>query len=381
MASIHSRTTADGITTYRVKWREGGKQTSREAPTMRAAKRIKAIVEAHGRWVDLDAVAEVPTLGEWADHYLMHNTRANDGTIRDYRRLLDRHVLPDLGELPLTAVTPDVLRRWVKGLDMADKTRANIFGLLSAVLGTAVEARHLSANPCRAIRLPRTDRPAEKVLITPSDLGLILRELPERYRPLIVLLAGTGMRWGEATALDVADVDLMADPPVARITKAVKHRARQTDDPGLPKTARSVREVALPPDVVKALGPLWARPGDEPLFTNTRGKRLRNSTFHTSVWQPALDRASDAERHGDARLTVRPRIHDLRAFATTWLIEAGVPIDVVADQLGHEHIGTTFGIYRRVNRENARKAAAAMQGVLSRIPDGEDDPQVAEQVR
>lgn len=384
MASVHSRTAKDGTTTWQVKWREGGAQRSKACPSEKAAKRVKAIVEAHGTFVDLDAAAQTPTLGEWVDHYLAHNTRANEGTIRDYRRILDQHVIPQLGELPLPAVTADVLRRWVNGLEtvnargqvgpMADKTRSNVFGLLSAVLGTAVEARHLTGNPCKSIRLRKTDRPASKALIAPGDLHLILKEIPEQYRPLVVLLAGCGLRWGEAAGLNVGDVDLLADPPILRITRAVKHRARQADEPGLPKTTRSVRELALPPAVVEALAPLVMRPADEPLFVNSRGKRLRNSTFHTAVWQPALKRASDPEKYGPAALTYRPRIHDLRAFTTTWMIDAGVPVDVVADYLGHEHIGTTFGIYRRVNRESSRKAAAAMQGVLRVTVDEEPQP-------
>lgn len=375
MASIHVRTAQNGQRTWQVKWREATGQRSRACPTQAAAKRVRAIVEAHGTYVEIDRAADVPTFTEWAEHHFSHATRANADTTADYRKLLALHIAPALGELPLTAITADVIRRWVRdGLaEMADKTRRNVFSLASGILGTAVEAGHIDANPCRSVRLPRTDAPKTKALLTPGDLRLILEEIPERHRPLIVTLAGTGMRWGEATALTVGDVDLLADPPVAHVVRAVKHRARRDDAPGRPKTERGTRDVALPAAVVDVLTPLVMRPAADLLFPNTRGHRIGNSTFHTSVWQPALDRACDEKRHGPAALAHRPRIHDLRAFATTWMIDGGVPIDVVADQLGHESIETTFGIYRRVNKANARKAADAMQRVLAGDPLMPDD--------
>ena len=371
MASIHKLKDSGGKrVVYRVKWRENGRQTSYTALTPREANRVKALVEAHGTFTDEMARPDVPTVAQWCDRYLEQATRPSADTVEGYRRMLARHVTPALGELAITAVTPEVARHWVNGLRMADKTRHNVVSLFSGVLRTAVEDGYLTRNPLSSIRLPRTDPPTDFRLLTPDQLRVLVSEIPEKYRPLVVTLAGTGMRWGEAAALNVGDVDLAAG--VARVTKAVKHRARQDDAPGLPKTRRSVRQVALPPQVAAVLGPLTLRPADAPLFTNSVGKRVRRSTFHGSVWSPALDRAQDPARHGDLALPHRPRIHDLRAFATTWMIDHGIQIDLVADQLGHQSISTTFNVYRRINPEAARRVAAAMGEVLGRL----DQPQV-----
>jgi integrase len=128
-------------------------------------------------------------------------------------------------------------------------------------------------------------------------------------------------------------------------------------------SARRIRPVRIVTAPAELADVLRAQAGDrsktEPLFTALRGGRLRNSTFHTTVWQPALDKA---QTQG---LGYRPRVHDLRAAAVTWLIEGGVPIDVVADQMGHESVTTTFNIYRRVNPESGRLAAAAMSAMLA----------------
>ena len=348
---------------WQVKWRENGRQRSATAPTENAAQRIKAYVEAHGTWHEHDLDATMPTLRAWAEHHLEHSTRANADTLHDYRSALELHVYPTLGDLPVSDITADAVRRWVQGLEMADKTRANTVALLSGILTTAVQAGHLRANPVAGIKLPRTDAPKDPVRITPADLAVILAALPEHWRPLVVFLAGTGARWGEAAALTVGDVDLLGDPPsippTAWIVRAVKHGATLADEPGRPKTSRSVRRVALAPAVVDALVPLVAgREAGELVFVNTVGRRIRNSTFHSSVWQPTLDKV-------EATLRKRPRIHDLRAFATTQMIERGVPDHVVADQLGHANTAITHAVYRRINPTGSLAAAAAMGAAMA----------------
>lgn len=365
MASIHERQRSDGTTAYQVKWREDGKGQSRTCDTPAAAKRLKALVDAHGTYLDEMGRDDVPTVAQVFTDYLATATRASAVTLRDYRRLGDRHIIPVLGELAITAVTPAVVRTWANGLGGKLKSRRNVFGLLSGVLATAVP-EYLPANPCKGIRLREDPTPDERHLLTSEELAVILEEIPEHYRPLVATLAGTGMRWGEVAALTVGDADLRADPPYLRVSKAVKHRSTQRDAPGTPKTKRSNRRVILPAQLPPVIAPLLDRPRDAPLFPTPRGNRIRNSTFHTKVWQPAMDRATDREVHGDRALAHRYRIHDLRAFAATWLIEEGVPLHLVADQLGHESVNTTFNIYRRVNPDGARAVAEAMGRVMGR---------------
>jgi integrase len=367
VASIHPRPRSDGSTSYQVRWLEHGRQQATTAPTERAAKRVKAIIEATGTYVDAMGRTDVPTVTEQAASYLAHGSRGNDSTLEGYRRIIARHIEPAFGDVAITALTPAMLTAWGNKLPGSDKTRANITAVLSGILKSAVPD-WLPANPWDKVRLRKTDGPRDQRVLSTEDFRLILEEVPEHYRPLVATLGMTGMRWGEAAALTVGDLSIdRADPrqddglPKFSVTKAIKHRAHQDDEPGRPKTARSVRLVTGPPQLADVLRPLLDRPATAPLFPTVTGKRIRNSTFHTLIWQPALDRA---QAKG---LSFRPRIHDLRAACTTWLIEGGVPIDIVADMLGHESVTTTFGIYRRVNPESGRKAAAAMGAVLERV--------------
>ena len=378
MASIHERTRADGTLSYQVRWREDGRVVSTTCPSPRAAKKVKAIVEATGTYSDEMGREDVPTVADQLEIYLRDHTRGNGDTQRDYRRIYDQHIAPAFGELALTSLTVPMLTKWGRGLTrkdrrghgqpVSDKTRANVTAVMSGLLESAVPDV-LSANPWRKVRLPKTDGPREAHFLRAEDFGLILAEIPEHYRPAVLILGTTGLRWGEASALTVGDVEIRGALPVLRVTKAVKHRARQTDAAGVPKTEKAVRLVTAPPelaDVIRAL--VDGRPKAAPLFPTVRGKRLRNSTFHTLVWQPALDRATAKG------LPFRPRIHDLRAAAVSWLLDAKLDPWEVADMMGHESIATTMEIYRRANPEAGKKAAAAMSGLLAKVTRGAIEP-------
>jgi integrase len=90
-------------------------------------------------------------------------------------------------------------------------------------MNTAVRLGHRADNPCAAVRLPRSQRAGDDmVVLEPEDLDLILDNLIEHYRPFIITLVGTGTRFGEATALHVEDLSLDAHPPTIRINKAWK---------------------------------------------------------------------------------------------------------------------------------------------------------------
>jgi hypothetical protein len=188
MASIHPRTSRTGATTFQVRWREAGRQTSREAPTLPAARRLKALVEAHGTYADGMAIAGVPTVAEQAEEYLQHHTRGNDDTRRDYRRIFDQHIAPTFADLAVSAVTPQLLTAWGAGLVMADKTRANVTAVMSGILESAVP-EWLPANPWRKVRLQKRDGPRETHFLTSADFALILAEIPEGFRLLVTTLA------------------------------------------------------------------------------------------------------------------------------------------------------------------------------------------------
>lgn len=150
----------------------------------------------------------------------------------------------------------------------------------------------------------------------------------------------TGVRFGEASALKVADIDLLSKPPTARINKAWKRDERSRYYIGPTKTGAGKRTIGLNPALVKLLIPLVAsRPGSELLFQAIHGGRIAHKPFWQHYWVPAVDAARACG------LTKRPRIHDLRHTQASWLIWPGIMSLFASRRLGHASVRTSEQVY------------------------------------
>ncbi len=373
MASIHPKQMTDGSTTWRVQYRVDGRQRTDVFVDLIAATAHRDLVERLGGDVArriLDAreggrgertVAELV-----ADHIdRMTDDDAHSGTRRTYRGYLLNHIHGTaLAALPIGAVTRDDVRQWLDGMTGAAKSRRNVHALLSAAFQRAVDDEAIPRNPARGLRV-KSDAPSVgMVILNRGELAVLLSEISPRYRPLIAFLAGTGLRWSEATALLVSDIDLDAATPLVRVNKAWK-RLGNAWAVGPPKSRAGDRVVGLSPQVVAEVAPLLERRGDAYLFTTERGDWIRNNTFQATHWQPALRRLNES-----GRMTKRPRLHDLRHYYASTLVAQGVPLNIVQQQMGHEDIGTTVNRYSHMQPNYlAVAAAAAADGLALAVPE------------
>jgi integrase len=161
------------------------------------------------------------------------------------------------------------------------------------------------------------------------------------------------MRFSEATALTASDVDAAAR--TCRINKAWKYSGDYRPEIGPPKTKKSIRTISLPAAALNVAD--LTTPGF--LFTNGAGNPVRAQEFFNGGWKPG--RASAMK----AGLTKEPRVHDLRHTCASWMIQAGVPLPVIQQHLGHESIQTTIGVYGHLDRRSAQAAADAIHRSIS----------------
>lgn len=308
-----------------------------------------------------DEAAEM-TLDDWSEQHFTSLTKANPATVADYRRIYKAKWAPTLGRHRLGAITRVHVAQALNQLDGSDKTRMNAWAVLTHMLKVAAEDGHISKSPTIGVQMERrTDHEREEHrYLTEAEFFAILEALPKHWRPLVMTLGGTGMRWGEAAALTIVDVDLVGC--VVRITKAERRGAERRKDTtiGPTKTRRSRRTVTLPNEVVDALRPLAVgrRPKD-PLFLPPKGGPLRHRRFY-QVWQNAIAKSGIAEP--------TPRLHDLRHSHVAWLIARGVPLPVIQARLGHENIGTTIDTYGHLMPDLQKAAADAAAQVFTLAP-------------
>ena len=375
MASIRPRTLADGTTVYAVIWREGGsrtgKQTSQTFDTEAEATTWKRFLDANGQSLTLAAEASEQatrtelTIREAAQRWVENATGIEDHTRAEYERNIRLHINPTLGNRVAADIEKDDIRAWVQHLQAKGSAastirlyHATLFGIMSWV----IEQKIRPDNPCKGIRLPRVDKTKtrQKKLEHDDYKTIVLPEVPDEYKPLVEVIAGTGCRVSEATALLVADFR-PGDRKKGRhgrlsFTKTWK-RSKGRWTVGILKANDDFR-TAL--DISWELNDILVklakgRHGDDPLLVNADGEAINYFAFEY-VWTEATKRMMDPNRE-DGHMRRKPTIHWLRHSHGAWLLEKGVDIVTVSRRLGHASIKTTGDIYGH-STDAALKAAA-----------------------
>ncbi|MCC3767679.1 site-specific integrase [Streptomyces sp. UNOC14_S4] len=379
MASIKSRARANGELSHTVVWRVGG---ARAAPSQSetfsdidSAKAFRDLVNDHGQqwppgWVKGTGFVQEPEpevveeeLFEiYALQYVDRLTGVQAGTRSNYRKMLERHIVPWFKDLSVRqgpgGIGRDEVRDWVNDLEQgrpgthhppgtkrrafAPKTIRNLHGLLYGILQSAVTAEPplRSTNPCLHTRLPEDNSTEdEQVFLEREEYALIRSHMHADSVDLIDALAGTGLRWSEIAALQPRDLSLHGARPTLRVQRAWK-RVDGGKEIGPPKTKKSRRTMVLSPYLV-ALFKRRCRDKDpkDYVFTAPEGGPWDSGGFYHARWKLALTAAA---KEG---LTKRPRIHDLRHSHASWLIAAKVPLPAIQKRLGHESITTTVDRY------------------------------------
>lgn len=364
--SIRFRTRTDGSTYTQVRYRINGRAGSVSFDDHAEALQFDDLICKVGAAKALEITKIVVahdsalTVGRWLEEYNDTLSGLEEATVRKYRSYA-AHDFDLIADMPLAALTEKDVAIWIDKLRNRDgsmpsgKTVANKHGYLAGALNVAVRRGHLRENPCDTTTLPAWDR-EEMCFLEPEEYQLLHDAVSDHWQPLVQFLVMSGARWSEATALKPSDVNRKAG--TVRISRAWK-KVEGGYKLGVPKTRKSVRTIDVDAETLERLDY-----SGEWLFTNS-GKGGSNSdgvvrihNFRPHVWVPALARAAE---NG---LTKTPRVHDLRHTCASWLIQAGRPLPAVQEQMGHESILTTVGIYNHLNRDSGKENAAALAAML-----------------
>jgi len=352
--------------TWRIRDLVNGKKVVVDSgfPTRAAANKMKTILEAdklQGRFIDPQAGKVL--LSTWADTWWRtHRTGLKPSAVKSEGSRLRTHIVPMLGHLALADITPLTVAEFVAELTdptdgrkpLAPKTARNVHGLLYSLMRGAVVARAIGLNPCEDTKLPEIT-PKEMRFLTEPELGRLLTRIPHHWQPLTLVLAATGMRWGEAAALHVRHVDVLAR--TLRIERTLHWLPGTGFTETTPKSKMSRRTVTVPADVADVLIPLVAnRDRDEYVFTTTHGNAIRYKVWW-DIWTTAL---AESEFAGFGA-------HGLRHTHAAALISEGVPLTAVQRRLGHTSIQVTSDLYGHLLPQVDQGIIEATEKSLQRI--------------
>jgi integrase len=365
----------------------------------RLAEKWLAQIEADmSRGQYIDPAAGRMTFREYAEKWLAAQT--TDITTRTSVAVqLRRHAIPYLGPRPLGSFQPGHIRDWLSELESAvpaSSYRRVIFSSVYAVLSAAVDDGHLTKNPCqaRSVRPPASGK--GRVVPWTSDRVFRVRAaLPKRYRAMVDLGAGCGLRQGEIFGLPADEIDF--DSGWLHVAYQVKVANGHLVF-GPPKRNKE-RDVPLPNRVAKVLKghmdefpPVeislpWLRPGGalvtkRLLFTRLGGVgAVRRTDFNTRAWKPALvaagviPRPAPGVRHQSAR---EHGMHALRHFYASVLLDAGENIKALSQYLGHADPGFTLRVYTHLMQSSESRTRRAVDGMYEGIGSLSDGPETAQ---
>lgn len=391
---------------YRAYFRDpAGKQRSKTFRIKRDATAFLAEMEtSKSRGAFVSPHAGRLLFGEHAEQWMATWNTEITTAARD-RSIIRTHVLPRWGSVQLGRIDHIGLQAWVSELGTR-RSRATVveaLRLTSAVLRSAVRNRLIPFNPADEVRAPRARRrdTDERIISRPDLRAVLLPAVPLRYRGIVATAAGAGLRWGEAAGLrgDALDLDAGRLSVIRTVVEVSGHVSFKP----FPKSRAGRRTIPIPAwlvVVIRAHLGQWPIANETaPVFANEVGAPLRRTLFRTRIWRPSLvragmlgavvklDRGFEAQwtdeagvKHterlrtyaGAVNHTARHqagglRFHDLRHSYATWLVDDGVPPNMVQRVMGHEHASTTLDLYTRRTDDSDR--------ILSALDDpDEDDP-------
>jgi integrase len=329
MASIEKRSSGS----YTVRWRVHGKSRRKDFQRHSEAQGFKRQLEAdQHRGAHIDPVRGRQTFSAWAAVWQAGRVGLRDTTRAKNDALYSKHIEPRWGHAKLAAITQPQVQAWVNDLaksDLAASTVSAIYQEFSRCMQAAVNARILNESSCIGVNLPALAH-NDMQFLDHDDIAKLADAIDPRYRALTILLAYSGLRIGEATALRSQDVK---DRSVTVRSTAVEVNGVWMEQP--PKTRAGRRTVPLPQRVADALHEhMSTYPGDL-VFTSPTGQLVRVSTFRSRAFKSACKRA------GLEGL----RIHDLRHTAISLWIRSGVDLLRVKTWAGHTKSTFTIDKY------------------------------------
>jgi integrase len=337
--------------------------------TKRNAERVRADLVAqavHGKFGETAAGTVADVAERWLEHL---EPDISPATASAYRVYLRNWIVPRLGEQKIDRLRPADLDRFYASLrkHLSPASVLKVHSILRAALGQAVRWQMITENPAIHARPPRPVRPPVQAP-TPDDVARLLvaaqAEDPE-FALYLRLAAVTGARRGELCALRWSDLDLEggqvvvarslavgADGVVVKKTKTDRARRLALDDVtvgGLREHLRLVDERAQACDVdLSPKAYVFARDpeGKEP-------------------WRPDSGATGRFMRLRDQLGLNGIRLHDLRHYVATHLLEAGVPVRAVSERLGHANATTTLGIYAHAVPATDQRSAELLGDLLA----------------
>ncbi|GAA4889612.1 site-specific integrase [Tessaracoccus lubricantis] len=350
MASVTKR--PDG--TYRARYRAPGhdgkmKEYAKHFPTKKAGQAWLDEVTASrvtGTYIDPDRARS--TVAAMATTWLASHPDWTPSTRARNESVVAVHVLPRWGAVKLADVTHEAVQEWVGGFQLAGGTVRKILGVLNGILELAVTTKRLAVNPAVAVARPKQTIKRRRYL-NAHQVERLAHAAGDAF-DVVMVLAYSGLRFGELAALRVGSVDQLRRR--FRVEESVTE-VNGVSEWGTPKDHQR-RSVPYPDFLDDHVAARMADKGpNDLLFPSARGGVLRVRNLRRG-WFDAAAVAAGVEG-------LTP--HELRHTAASLAVKAGASVLALQRMLGHDKPSTTLDVYADLFDEDLDDVAARLATV------------------
>ncbi|MBE6676855.1 MAG: site-specific integrase [Ruminococcaceae bacterium] len=320
--------------------------------------------------------------GDWIDFWYQYfsSPKLRPTTQATYENRIYTHIIPSIGEIPLSKLTQNDLQQFyaklkrtgrkkdveTKGTSVSDRMVRSCHALCRSALEKAVDEGLITRNPSIGCKLPPKKNGEMKVLTQAEIVRLLNQAYDEGYYELFLLELTTGMRRGEILGLKWRDLNLETGELNIK-------RQLTTKGVSVPKTKNSIRTILLPPDMLELLQDMKKNANCEWIFPSpVKEGEPRNPTAITKRFRIMLERAH----------CKHVRFHDLRHTFATMALENGMDVKTLSAMIGHVSSETTLNIYSHVTDTMRAQAAVKIDreigGTDAPMPEPTDEPPKAE---
>lgn len=323
----------------------------------------------------IDISSANDTLSQWLER--IKNVKKNELTESEYQTFCFRtaYFYEKVGKLPLNSINQQLLQPFVDELFEANpttgkptskRTLQRYISALSSVFEYAIENRATEFNPCKYLKIPKKAKTEQRRALSPAERKWI-EETPHRAQPAAMLMMYSGLRRGEATALQWSDVDFINK--TITVNKSYDFKSNTIKSP---KTDAGTRIVSVPAKLIRYLETLERK--SIYVLTTATGKMLTNSSWQTMWNSYMIDlnlkygtttiKRAKYDPRGQV-ITIEPfSPHCLRHTFCTIMYEAGIDVLTAKEQMGHSDERTTLSIYTHLDRQHKKKNISKLDEYL-----------------
>lgn len=342
-------------------------------------RKANQVIEASGvndeqKFIEATDVRTFREQSKWFLNHSMKRKRnpSKPATTYNWQNCVNKWLNPNLGDLPLSAVTNAAVKKLVTAMcdtGLSAKTVSSYVGLVKLIVASALDDEGEPLFP-RKWNSDFLDLPVvtnqHQPTFTAETMSAIVQKATGLDRVLYSLLAGSGLRIGEALGLEVKH--LSSDCRTITVEQSCWQGAIQS-----PKTKNAYRQVDVNPELAALLKVFVGERQSGLLFTNRSGRPLSQTNVLRRSLHPIL-----------TELGIAPSgFHGMRRFRTTWLRKQRAPEDLIKFWLGHAKASVTDGYSKLAEDFAFRKQVAEQVGTGFAVPAYEalrpTRPRIAEQ--